>query len=174
MGGPAREGGTAMGPTRRIARRLAAGLATAGLAAGLALTAAGTAQANVPNKWGFAYVDNPSAPSIPVLSHQAGTWPSPLHVHSTPISAHRVVVTFPQLASKNGVVHVTAVNDAPVWCQVVKVGTAGPNEVVVVRCYKAGGVALFSPFTVLYTTSSKGPFPANSAYGYVHFEPAAG
>ena len=44
---------------RRL-RRLTAGISAAGLAAGLAITAAGTAQAAVPDKWGFAFVDKPA------------------------------------------------------------------------------------------------------------------
>ncbi len=81
---------------------------------------------------------------------------------------------FPHLASKNGVVHVTAVNQGPIFCQAQKWGASGVNEVVAVRCFKLGGAPVFSPFTVLYTTSSKGPFPAGRAYGYVHLQPPSG
>ncbi len=163
-----------MSRARRITLRLAACLATAGLSAGLALAAAGSAQAAVPNQWGFAFVNNPSAPSVPVLSHQAGSWPAPLQVHSMPAAGHRVIVTFPRIASQNGVVHVTAVNSGPVWCDALTWQPSGPNEIVLVGCYRTGGVPVFSPFTVLYTTSSKGPFPAGSAYGYVRFQPGPG
>jgi hypothetical protein len=157
-----------------ITRRLAAALGAVGLSAGLALTAAGSAQAAVPDHWGFAYVDKPSVPSTPDLTHQAGSWPAPLHAHSVPGPANRVFVTFPHLASKNGVVHVTAVNPGPVWCQALGWSPAGPDERVGVRCYKAGGAPVFSPFTVMYTTSTKGPFPAGRAYGYVGFQPGPG
>jgi hypothetical protein len=167
-----------MSASASIVRRLAAAASVIGVAAGLAgaaITAgAGVAQAAVPNQWGFAFVSKPAVAGIPDLSHQAGSWPSPLHAHSTPGVVGQVFVVFPHLASKNGVVHVTAVNQGPVWCQAQKWAPAGANEVVAVRCYKVGGVPVFSPFTVLYTTSTKGPFPAGRAYGYVHFQPATG
>jgi len=163
---------------RGLIRRLAAAASALGLAAGLATATAGIAQANVPNKWGFALVSKPAVAGVPDLSHQAGSWPSPLHVHTTPGITGRVLVLFPRLASKNGVVHVTAISPpagpAAVWCQAQKWAPSGLNEIVAVRCYKVGGVPIFAPFTVLYTTSSKAPFPAGSAYGYVHFQPAAG
>jgi len=163
-----------MSMTRMMTRRLAAGISAAGLAAGLAITAAGTAQAAVPDKWGFAFVDKPAVAGIPDLAHQAGSWPVPLHAHSTPGAPGQVVVRFPHLASKGGVVHVTAVSSGPVWCQAQKWGPSGLDELVSVRCFKAGGVPVFSQFTVAYTTSTKGPFPAGRAYGYVHFQPGPG
>jgi len=48
------------------------------------------------------------------------------------------------------------------------------DELVGVRCHKAGGATVFSPFTVMYTTSTKGPFPAGAAYGYVPWQPGPG
>ena len=33
---------------------------------------------------------------------------------------------------------------------------------------------MFSQFTVTFATSTKGPFPAGRAYGYVHFQPGSG
>jgi hypothetical protein len=157
-----------------IARRLAAGLAALCLGAGLATAVAGVAQAAVPDHWGFAFVDKPAVPGIPDLSHQAGSWPSIFHVHVTPGVTGQVFVRFPRVASKGGVVHVTAVAAGPVWCQAQKWGPSGTAEVAVVRCFRAGGVPTFTPFTVLYTKSSKGPFPAGRAYGYVHFTPGLG
>ena len=163
-----------MRASANITRRLAAAAAVIGVAVGLAAATAGTAQAAVPDKWGFAFVSKPAVAGVPDLAHQAGTWPAPLHAHTTPGAIGQVFVVLPKLASKNGVVHVTAVNQAPIWCQAQKWGVSGANEVVAVRCYKVGGAPVFSPFTVLYTTSTKGPFPAGRAYGYVHFQPGAG
>jgi hypothetical protein len=157
-----------------IRRRLAAAAGVIGLVAGLAAATAGTAQAAVPNKWGFAFVSKPSVPGIPDLNHQAGSWPAPLHAHTKPGVVGQVFVLFPRLASKNGVVHVTAVNQGPIWCQAQRWAPVGVNEVVAVRCFKAGGAPVFSPFTVLYTSSSKGPFPPGRAYGYVHLQPPSG
>ncbi|HET9896177.1 MAG TPA: hypothetical protein VFQ44_14710 [Streptosporangiaceae bacterium] len=163
-----------MDASARLTRQLAAVVSVIGLAAGLAAATAGAAHAAVPDKWGFAFVSKPSVPGIPDLTHQAGSWPAAFKVHTTPGAAGRVIVTFPRIASKNGVVHVTAVNQGPVWCQAEKWAASGPNEVVSVRCRRAGGAPVFSRFTVLYTTSSKGPFPAGRAYGYVHFQPGGG
>ncbi len=153
---------------------MAVAVSVVGLTAGLAAATAGAAQAAVPGKWGFAFVSKPSVAGIPDLMHQAGSWPAAFKVHTTPGAVGRVLVTFPRIASKNGVVHVTAVNQGPVWCQAEKWAASGPNEVVSIRCHKAGGAPVFSPFTVLYTTSTKGPVPAGRAYGYVHFQPGGG
>jgi hypothetical protein len=161
-----------MRASRIVTRRLAAVVSAFGLAAGLAAATAGVAQASVPDKWGFAFVNDPSAASTPILNHQAGSWTAG-HVTSHPGAVGQVFVVFPQLASGHGVVHVTAVNPNAVWCQAQKWGPAGPNEVVAVRCYLPGGTPTFSQFDVLYTTSTKGAF-SGGAYGYVHFQVGAG
>ena len=128
--------------------RLAAVASALGLVAGLATATAGVAQANVPNKWGFALVSKPAVAGVPDLSHQAGSWPSPLHVLTDPGITGRVLVIFPRLASRNGVVHVTAISPsagpAAVWCQAEKWAPSGLNEIVAVRCYKVGGVPVFA------------------------------
>jgi hypothetical protein len=132
------------------------------------------AHAAVPNRWGFAFVDNPSTAGIPVASRQAGSWPAPFQVHSAPQPGAIVAVKFPRIGGKGGVVHVTAVTDQPVWCQAVSFGPAGPDELVNVRCYEVGK-PVFVPFTVLYTQSSKGTFPGGTHhYAYLHFEPGSG
>lgn len=163
-----------MSRSPRFMRRLAAGLAVLFLGAGLATAVAGAAQAAVPDHWGFAYVNKPAVAGIPDLSHQAGSWPSAFKVHVTPGVTGQDFVRFPHIASRRGVVHVTAVVAAPVWCQAQKWGPSGTDEVVAVRCFRAGGVPVFAPFSVMYTKSSKGPFPAGRAYGYVHFTPGHG
>ncbi len=56
-----------------LTRRLAAAATAVVAGSGLALAVAGTAQAAVPNRWGFAYVDKPSVPGVPDLTHQAGS-----------------------------------------------------------------------------------------------------
>jgi hypothetical protein len=163
-----------MSASAGITRRLAAGLAALCLGTGLATAATTAAQAAVPDHWGFAFVDKPAVPGIPDLNHQAGSWPAPFKVHVTPGAPGQVFVRFPRIAVKGGVVHVTAVIDRPVWCQAQKWGPSGPNEIFVVRCFRAGGAPVFAPFTVLFTKSSKAPFPAGRRYGYVHFSPGAG
>jgi len=160
---------------RGIVRR-AAGLLVALLMAGAVTTVlTGPAQAAVPNDWGFAFVGTPSVASVPVLSHQAGSWPSPFHVHVTPGLVGQAFVTFPRIAVRGGVVHVTAVTDGrPIWCQAQKWGPSGVNEVVAVRCYQPGGVPVFAPFVVLFTQSSVNLLPASRGYGYVHYQPGPG
>jgi hypothetical protein len=161
-------------------RWLAAGLGMACAAAtGTAVLAgAGQAQAAVPDHWGFAFVSAPAVPGVPDLAHQAGSWPAPFVVHTKPGVVGQVFVRFPRIASKRGVVHVTAVADGrPVWCQAQKWGPSGASEVVAVRCFRASAgpaVPVFSQFTVTFATSSKGPFPAGRGYGYVHFRPGSG
>jgi hypothetical protein len=132
------------------------------------------AQASVPDGWGFAYVDNPSVAGIPDPNHQAGSWPPGFVVHSAPGGVGQVLVRFPQIATKGGVVHVMAVIDVAVWCQAQKWGTSGPDEVVAVRCYKPGGGPVFAPFVVTFAHSSVTTLAPPRAYGYLHFEPGSG
>ncbi len=170
--------GTAMSASRMLASRLTACLAAVGLAAGVLISATGVAQAAVPNHWGFAYVSQPAVPGVPDLGHQAGSWPAPFVVHTTPGVIGQVFVRFPKIASRGGVVHVTAVTGGlPIWCQVQTWRPSGADELVAVRCYQASAgpaVPVFAPFTVMYSTSSKAPFPPGRGYGYVHFQPGPG
>lgn len=157
-----------------IFRRSAACIAAALAAVGFMTVCTGPAQAAVPDHWGFAFVDKPAVPGIPDLSRQAGSWPPGFKVHVTPGVIGQVFVRFPQIAAKAGVVHVTAVINTPAWCQAQKWAPSGPDEVVAVRCFRPGGTPVFAPFAVMFTESSKGPFPPGQAYGYVHFEPGPG
>jgi hypothetical protein len=155
--------------------RLAAGLAVLSIGASMTVAVAGPAQAAVPNQWGFALVTNPAAVlGIPPSANQAGSWPATLKVMTRRGTAGQVLVLFPGIASAGGVVQVTAVNPGPVWCQAQGWKAVGPNEVVAVRCYHAGGTPVFSPFSVTYSTSNCGPIPAGRAYGYAVFAPGHG
>jgi hypothetical protein len=160
---------------RRLAARLAsAGLASAGLATGLVLAAPTAAHAAVPDRWGFAFVDNPSVAGIPDPNHEAGSWPPGFMVHSAPVAPGKVKVRFPMLAARGGVVHVTPVIDIAVFCDAQGWGPSGTSEVVTVRCFRYNGTPVFAPFVVLFTKSTGSAFPAGRAYGYVHFNPAKG
>jgi hypothetical protein len=158
--------------------RVVSAVVAFGLAVALISVVAGAARAAIPDRWGFAYVDKPTVPGIPVLAHQAGSWPAVFKVHSMPGAPGQVFVSFPQIATKGGVVHVTAVSPqlapGPAWCQAQKWGPVGPNEVVAVRCYRFNGAPVFMPFSITFETSSKGPIPPGRAFGYLHFEPATG
>ncbi|WP_283137560.1 hypothetical protein [Rhizohabitans arisaemae] len=125
------------------------------------------ANASVPNVWGFAYVN--VAAGVPSLAHQAGSWAPGLNVSVAPGGLPgQTIVKFPGIGVPGGVVHTTAVVDAPHWCQVEKWGPSGTDEVVSVRCYQYGGAPAFAPFTVVFQESS-GPLPAPKAFGYVHW-----
>ena len=161
--------------SRHRLSRVLAGVGTLGLAAGLMMAAPGVAHAAVPDKWGFAFIDNPSVAGIPDPTHQAGSWPAPMKVHSAPGLVGQVIVRFPGLASRGGVVHVTAVIDIAVFCQAQSWRPSGTAEQVVVRCFKSSGTPFFAPFVVLYTkSSSSGALPPGRAYGYVHYQPVTG
>ena len=96
------------------------------LTAGGLVWASPAAQASVPDNWGFAYVNTPSG--VPDINHQAGSWPPGFVVHTTPGAPGEVFVRFPQIASKAGVVHVTAVIDIAVWCQAEHWAASGSDE----------------------------------------------
>jgi hypothetical protein len=76
-------------------------------------------------------------------------------------------VHFPQIAAKNGVAHVTAVDPRGVSCQIAGWAASGSDEIVGVSCFAPSGAPANSRFSVLWTTSS-GALPSGpSGYGYV-------
>ncbi|MBB2911318.1 hypothetical protein FHS43_002583 [Streptosporangium becharense] len=139
------------------------------LLAGLASVAPG-AQAAVPDKWGFAVVDVTSG--VPDPNHQAGSWAPGFTVSVSPGVAGQTFVRFPQIATAGGVVHVTAISQNAHWCQAQKWGPSGTDLMVAVQCYRYGGAPVFTPYSVLFETSS-GTLPAPKAFGYVHYNGAA-
>jgi hypothetical protein len=147
-------------------RRLAATLSLAVASCGIGIaSAAGTAQAATPNAWGYALVLKPSGPVASNHWKESVASPTPT---ASPGVPGQVFVSFPKIGKfKQGVVHVTAVIDQPAWCQAQRWYPSGGKEIVAVRCYRKGGVPLFVPFTVLFTTSS-GKLPGGLQYAYVH------
>ncbi|MFB6893426.1 hypothetical protein ACFCX4_29380 [Kitasatospora sp. NPDC056327] len=177
--------GTAVPPVRpvpadrafRAVRALLLVLAVLAALVGVSLPAAGPAHAAVPDRWGFAYLDNPNPPPgyVPDTTRQWGSWPSPA---ANPVRVDKVgtgsyVVHFPLIAGPGGIAHVTAVARTGSWCQVRGWGTAGTGQDVAVSCYRPGGAPEDNRFTVLYTTSSGVPTPAVGGYGYVYAAPTA-
>ncbi|MFC4532391.1 hypothetical protein [Sphaerisporangium dianthi] len=141
------------------------------LAAGLTTAATG-AQAAVPDRWGFALVDTTSG--TPDLTHQAGSWPAGPNVTVTPGAIGEVFVRFPDIGvsstrTDRGVVHVTAIAQTAVWCQVEKYGAVGTDEIVAVRCYAYGGRPVFTPFAITFASSS-GALPPPEALGYLYWD----
>lgn len=134
----------------------------------LGLVQVAPAQAAVPNRWGYAYVNVSSG--VPVLSHQAGSWSGAFNVTVTPGVPGETIVRFPQIGGPRGVVHVTAVATTPHICQAWKWTPVLPDEIVTVRCHQFGGAPAFVPFTVSYSESSGAmAAPATARFGYVHY-----
>jgi hypothetical protein len=133
-----------------------AALATAGLAA--------PAQAAVPDGHGFVLWNGAS----PVLG---STWPPATVVTPGGSGLYRII--FPGQAAPGGVVHVTAVNGGPVWCQPLRWGPSGADELVYVRCYRVGVGPVDTPFSAVFASSSP-PDGLPGRYGYVHVDPAGG
>lgn len=141
----------------------AGGAVLAVLAAGLAVAGpGGAAQAAVPDRFGFVLWNGTS----PVPS---GTSPAATTV--TVLGVGRYEVVFPGQAAAGGVVHVTAINSAPHWCQVDAFGPSGPDERVKISCYRVGGTLDPSSFSAIFSSSS-GPAGANGHFGYVDSQPS--
>ncbi|GAB2592976.1 hypothetical protein [Kribbella endophytica] len=123
----------------------------------------------------FLVVVRPAAAAVPdrkgwVLWNQTsgtttayGTWPAPTTV--TVVGVGRYQVKFPGQGAPNGVVHVTAVNNAPHWCQAENWFQSGADEIVNIRCYRVGGALDPSGFSAFFVRASGGPAPG--PYGYV-------
>ncbi|WP_327674535.1 hypothetical protein [Kitasatospora sp. NBC_00458] len=139
---------------------------------GVSLPGAGGAAAAVPDRWGFAFLDNPTPPLgyVPDTTRQWGSWPSPatnpVKVDQTGVGSY--LVHFPLIASSGGIAHATAVGRTGNWCQIKGWGPAGTGQDVAVACYKPGGAPANTLFTVLYTTSSGTPAPPGGGYGYLY------
>ncbi|MDQ7904589.1 hypothetical protein RB614_08635 [Phytohabitans sp. ZYX-F-186] len=145
-----------MGILRKLAGAcLAAALATAGLAA--------PAQAAVPDGHGFVLWNG--AAVVP-----SGTWPPATTV--TAFGGGFYEVVFPGQAAKGGVVHVTAISGRPVWCQALKWGFSGADQIAYIGCFRPGSFGIDTPFTAVFASSSP-PDGVPGHYGYVHADAAA-
>ncbi len=159
-------------PSRGPARAVLLILTMLAALLAVALPAAAPAHAAVPDRWGFAFLDNPTPPAgyVPDLTRQWGSWPSPA---ANPVKVDQVgvgayVVHFPLIAGPGGIAHATAVGRTGNWCQIKGWSSAGTGQDVAVNCYKPTGAADNTLFTVLYTTSSGAPSPAGGSYGYTY------
>jgi hypothetical protein len=141
-----------------IKRRMLA--AAAGLAIAMAgpVGVAAPAQAAVPDGHGF--VQWNGAAVVPNR-----TWPPATTVTAAGGGIYRII--FPGQAAKGGVVHITAINDRPVWCQAMKWGPSGADLLAYVRCFRPGGVGMDTAFTAVFASSSP-PDGLSGHYGYVH------
>ncbi len=135
------------------------------LVAAALFSSASPAAAAVPDAVGMVLYDG-GAGTVPW-----GTWPPTTTV--LPGAPGQYKVVFPGQAAQGGVVHVTAIDPAPFWCQAQDWYPAGPDEVVLIACYAAvpAGAPVNTRFSATFTSSS-GPSPVSGArYGYVHAMP---
>jgi hypothetical protein len=141
-------------------RHLAAAV-TAMLATALLIPDSPAAAATA-DRFGFALVDNPAVPIWTPLpgAYQFGSWaPGPVATGGK-IATGRFLVKFPNIGlGARGNAHVTAVANDGRFCEIVGWNSSGADEIVDVQCFKAGGTAADTPFTVLWTVSS-GILPA--------------
>ncbi|MDG4766665.1 hypothetical protein O7632_21570 [Solwaraspora sp. WMMD406] len=163
-----------------IARRCLTLVATTVLVATTALAGVtAPAQAAVPDRWGFAYLQTPTPAPGTILdtSRQWGGWKATMPAAWATvdqIGLGRYRVRFPGTASVNGAAHVTAVDNAPRWCQVFQTYPSGAFQIVEVQCYRPGGAPDNSRFVVDYTSASGVLPPGPAAFGYVKANPVGG
>ncbi|MEV4759721.1 hypothetical protein AB0J86_32140 [Micromonospora sp. NPDC049559] len=143
-----------------------------------ALGPTGPARAATADRWGYAYVDNPTAPVWTVLdpTRQWGSWKTAfpgLSAEGMWLAPGRFLVKFPQVGTgSRGNVHVTPVNRTGHYCDIVRWYQSGVDEIVDVQCFKPGGARDDTPFTVLWTLST-GVLPAGSG-SYASLQYGAG
>lgn len=164
---------------RRLRKAMFRVLSAASMIAAVLVAAPTEAQAAVPDRWGFAVV-NPG-PTPPIVTQQAGSWPASRTVTASVGGPGQVYVKFPQLSSFRGVVHVTAISQSPVSCQVERWGPDGPDLTVAVRCHIPnplwGVDPVHSMFSIVVAESS-GALPytriGGPAFGTVFWRPDVG
>lgn len=127
-----------------------------------ALTIIQPASAAVPDRKGWVLWNQTAGTTI-----ATGTWPAPSTV--VVLALGRYQVKFPGQGAPNGVVHVTAINTAPHWCQAENWFQSGADEIVNIRCYRVGGVLDLTSFSAFFVRASGGPAPG--PYGYVDSQP---
>ena len=145
---------------RRRLRLLAVGLTVVALVA-TAVSSSGSAGAAVPDRFGFVLWNGAVVAS--------GTTPAATTV--AVVGTGQYKINFAGAAAPGGVVHVTAINSAPHWCQVNGFGPSGADEVVSISCYRPGGAPDFTGFSAIFSSSS-GPASAVGSFGYVNSVPS--
>jgi hypothetical protein len=120
------------------------------------------AEAAVPNRFGFVLYNGGAVVG-------SGTTPAATTVLNG--SPGRYLIRFPGQGTKGGVIHVTAINPKPHWCQIDKFAPSGADELVAISCYKPGGVRQNSAFSLIFSSSS-GPAAGPGRFGYVDSQPS--
>jgi hypothetical protein len=126
-----------------------------------AVLAVAVAGAAVPDHFGFVLYNGSAV--VP-----SGTFPPGITV--VPGLPGQYKVTIPGMGAKGGVVHVTAINPKPHWCQTEKFGQSGADEVVVIGCYLPGGVRDKTAFSLSFG-QLHGAIAGPGAFGYVDAQP---
>ena len=122
------------------------------------LTIVRPADAAVPDRKGWVLWNQTTSTTI-----GTGTWPAASTV--VVLAPGRYQVKLPGQGAPNGVVHVTAINNAPHWCQAENWFQSGPDEIINIRCYRVGGALDPTSFSAFFVRASGGPAPG--PYGYV-------
>jgi len=160
-------------------RRLFAVAAAIAIAGAAAVGAASPAQAAPPaDRWGFAYVSNPTVPAWTNLNpaYQATSPPSPV-AQGAKVSSGRFRVRFPGLgagAGADGNVHVTAVNSSGNFCEAMRWFESANDEYIDVACHAPGGALADTRFAVLWTLNTTLLPTTAASYASVQYSPAAG
>jgi hypothetical protein len=141
--------------------RLLVGGFAAGALAATALSSAGAAGAAVPDRFGFVLWSGGTVVGT-------GTTPAGTTVSIGGTGIYKI--DFVGAAAAGGVVHVTAINSSPHWCQVNGFGPSGADEIVTISCYRVGGAPDFTDFSAIFSSSS-GP-TAPGSFGYVNSLPS--
>jgi hypothetical protein len=144
-------------------KRLVVLAATAAAAAVATVGLATPAGAATPDRFGFVLWNGGAV--VP-----SGTTPAATIVIPGPPGRYRII--FPGQAASGGVVHVTAINDAPHWCQADGWGVSGADEIVAVSCYKVGGVLDPVAFSAIFSRSSGPLSTPGGLFGYIDANPA--
>ncbi|HEU5271167.1 MAG TPA: hypothetical protein VFU36_14670 [Jatrophihabitans sp.] len=146
------------GVGRRIAVLAAGALAATGILALTAVSVAGPAGAAVPDRFGFVLWNGTAV-------DPTGTTPAGTAVSVGGVGQYKIL--FPGQAAPGGVVHVTAINSIPHWCEVNTLNAATPDEIVTISCFKPGGAPDYTAFSLIFSSSSGPASTSPGAFGYV-------
>lgn len=143
--------------------RASAAVAALALFAAASLVPGQPAAAATADRFGFAYVEDPTVPPWTPLhpGYQFGSWPAGFTATGGKVATGRFQVRFPRIGvGARGNVHATAVANDGRFCETVRWDRFLADELVEVQCFKAGGAPVDTPFTVLWTISSGTVNPA--------------
>ena len=146
-----------------VGGRLVTAAVAVGALVAATLSSVGSAGAAVPNGFGFVLWNGSAV-------DPSGTTPAGTSVGVGGPGQYKIL--FPGQAAPGGVVHVTAINSVPHFCEVNTLNAATPDEIVTISCFKAGGVPDYTGFSAIFSSSS-GPLSTSAgAFGYVDSLPS--